>query len=460
MKKFLNGIGKMIFQEENPEFHFDDKEFKGMSLSEAMMDSWVCLHDNRVGAGVVRTIFGENWKIIPISAVHEILNLKFGDQFQDKSKAFNYDTWSVLWHFERNLSPDQKEFLEKHKFLPHKYNSAREAVDNIKKQKNKLQISIEEHINFNQEDLAEKLRNELRALEEKERELIDYIKQWEQNHPYGGNPADAAEYYQDKIELRSWLEENEELARIKTQGIEIIIQQMHRASYQSSYQKKPGVSYTQSGFYDFGQSEERAKRIKKHKEEFILEQQRKQAAKKQQEGSGPEKAKKSRSKGSVMATVEVPQMNWKPVITQAFSIKNLNFMFPEFAKEHSELNKDTQNKSSSGPKVVNVDKPVQQHNAEPTADVHEEKPKEESFEDILKEAKRREQGKISNDINDQAEEQSFDALEYHKQKVMKKINQNKEKQAKSSSSNNWPKKITIGVVSAVIMGTILYLIFA
>lgn len=438
----LSKLENFVFQDviEDKSFNFNDKKVKKLNLGKVQMHNWVCVENAQIGRSVLSVLLGEDWEHIPVSMLYDTLQLRFGDEFHDKNENFNFDTWSVLWHFHNNLSNDQKEFLKKNHFLPHKYLSAKESLAIVEKTLLKLEIKRNEHIDSQQEDIVRQIAQDIENSEEKREELKSFIKDWEKSHPDGGNPADASEYYSDSIELREWCEEHDELLQLKKADAYIFSSNIKRIRQQQYTKDKT------EGFFilDFGHQKERERRFKlKQKQSVAIKNSSVEV------DAGKEMFYESSGVLSVYSPSTFSAKELKPIITNAFSNKTKSYLFPQFisyAQESVGLDTDKKAKESISEKKK-VSKPL----GEPM------KNKEESFEEILAEAKKR----VEN-YEGQSQQETFKskAAEKHKQKMMDKIkNQQKDKQVKTVREN-WPKKIAIGVVVTVVTLTVIYLIFA
>ncbi|MFT4602228.1 MAG: hypothetical protein ACI857_002414, partial [Arenicella sp.] len=98
-----------------------DKKFSKLTMEEASLCEWMCLEAPQEASKVAHEVLGLDWRKLPFKSLCEVLELRLGDTFFDKNEAFDFDTWNMLFYLGSNLNSDQKDFLRKNNFLPHKY---------------------------------------------------------------------------------------------------------------------------------------------------------------------------------------------------------------------------------------------------------------------------------------------------------------------------------------------------
>ena len=243
------------------EFRLSDKKFNKLTMEEAKLCDWVCLEAPLEAGKIMHEILGLDWRKLPFKSLCDVLELRFGDKFYDKEEVFDYDTWNSLFFLGSKLTTDQKDFLRKHNFLPHRYTSLKQEIKELQEEASKLNISIKEYQNSNQQDLIDNAVEKLGEIDRRRLMLEHQMTKWEKENPNGGNPADAKEYLSDFVELKRWYDLNQASATGRTQMYTIIIQQMITALTQA----KDGRA--QNYEQDFGHFEERMRRQKERKKE-------------------------------------------------------------------------------------------------------------------------------------------------------------------------------------------------
>lgn len=241
------------------EFRLTDKKFNKLTMEEAKICDWVCLEAPQEASKIMHEVLGLDWRKLPFKSLCEVLELRFGDKFHSQDEVFDFDTWNSLFFLGSKLNADQREFLRKHNFLPHRYTSLKQELDEIQKEVSRLNISIKEFKNSNQQDLIESSGEKLDELERRRIALDIQKKKWEKENPDGGNPADAKEYLDTFLELKEWFDRNEALAAGRTQMYTIITSQMNTALVQAKNGKAKDLDQ------DFGHFDERVRRQKERK---------------------------------------------------------------------------------------------------------------------------------------------------------------------------------------------------
>ena len=242
------------------DFRLSDKKFNRLTMEEAKICEWICIEAPQEAGKIMHDVLGLNWRKLPFKSLCDILELRFGDKFYGQEDVFDYDTWNSLFFLGTNLTSNQRDFLSKNNFIPHRYTSLKQEIEDIQKEVSKLNISIKEFQNSNQQDLIKSTNKQIDELERRKVSLEFKMKKWEGENPNGGNPADAKEYLSEPVELREWMQRNQASAMGRTQMYTIITQQMTTALAQA---KSGKIIYQQ----DFGHFDERIRRQKERKKE-------------------------------------------------------------------------------------------------------------------------------------------------------------------------------------------------
>lgn len=240
------------------EYKLSDKQFKKLNMHEAKLLDWVCLEAPLKADTEMNKILGKGWREFPFKSLCDILQFRFGDTFHNPEAAFNYDTWNPLLHLGRTLNNDQVKFLEEYNFLPHKFAAAEEELTLLESRLKTLEIEAQEHFQRNDDENHRYVLSKVTKLKARKKLLEEQMQIWQKANPDGGNPASANEYLSTYVELREWLEYNEEAAIRKSQMFVIMMQQMKSALAQA----RAGKTFNHE---EFGHYNERMRRYEERR---------------------------------------------------------------------------------------------------------------------------------------------------------------------------------------------------
>lgn len=434
------------------EFRLQDKQFEKLTMEEAKMTQWISLDHPREIYPLMASLFGEDWRQLPFKSACEILQFRFGDTFIVPDRPFGYDTWNPLMYLGQKLNAAQKDFLRQHHFLPHRYVSMKEERDVLLQKQKSLGIAIVELTASKGDEQRAIKEQELEKVTARVEELDANIEKWEQENPFGGNPAEATEYLRDDLELKEWLINNQEAAQGKTMMFGIITGQMKQALAQFRGGRQILAQ-------DFGHYEEQVKRKEEADKQSNREWKQKQKELKRQQ-------KENKKKGIVVqpsgkkddlkpGEIRTMRSSGGSNTRRSGYGEGVNFGFsghvkpPEAKFKIAVSTKVKVREPEDNEVVVSAAEPVTQA----------PEPRKQTFSEILKEQEnKKKQAETPNDSQESAEQEATSgSYEDIRRRMMEKKEKGEELNVKSSSKK--PKsfmKVAVGVIIALAIAALVY----